>query len=106
VPCVGAKRSPVRLSRLAWCQGLVGPACPAQCRVKLMCLFMYCSSALQVHSEHMRNLRRGPLRGPGLAVKQHCSEVLSPAVQQAMWQLPRWQLTIDGSWGAVRAMQG
>ena len=37
-------------------------------------------SRVQVHPEHMRNIRGGPLRGPRLAFQQHRQQVIEGAV--------------------------
>jgi hypothetical protein len=58
-----------------------------------------CVAALQVHPEHMRYIRRGSVRGSGLAVKQHCTEVLSAAAEEASGPAgaaAALQLAIDG----------
>jgi len=43
--------------------------------------------SLQVHPEHMRHVRRGPVRGPGLAVSEHCFSQLSNQSTWGGWRM-------------------
>jgi hypothetical protein len=75
---------------LAWsatCSGVyrkLGLTGVVDCTLTAWALLGCCH--LQVHPEHLRHLRRGTLRGPGLAVCQHCKGLLLSTSQRTEQQ--------------------